>query len=332
MKFAIIGGGSIGKRHLGNLIATGVSPSDILVVEPKADRIEECRAKFGISESYESIEQLPSTSIDAALVCSPTSFHIKQSLTMASRGAHLLIEKPLAHNLGDVDELKKLVARKNIKVLIAYPFRFSEHALKFKEIITSQVAGQPLYIHGEFSEYLPDWHPWEDYRSFYMAKKSLGGGSLLDQSHIIDIAHWCFGPAKDVFGYNSQVSELEVETDDIAEIQVRFITGLIGTIHQDMFGRKHSKYMEAKCTQGNVRWDVYDLSANVFTAKDKKTKTYSFKGDHQIMYLNEISHFIDLCRGKTKEPLCTLEEGIHSMKIIDAVLRSQVSGRLEEVN
>ena len=47
--------------------------------------------------------------------------------------------------------------------------------------------------YGEFSEYLPDWHPWEDYRTFYMAKKSQGGGSILDQSHIIDLSHYLLG-------------------------------------------------------------------------------------------------------------------------------------------
>ena len=46
---------------------------------------------------------------------------------------------------------------------------------------------------GEFSEYLPDFHPWENYRNFYMAKKSMGGGSILDQSHLFDIMHFIFG-------------------------------------------------------------------------------------------------------------------------------------------
>ncbi len=231
-----------------------------------------------------------------------------------------------------MDKLRKLVAQKGIKVLIAYPFRFSEHAHKFKEVIDSRVVGKPLYVHGEFSEYLPDWHPWEDYRSFYMAKKALGGGSLLDQSHIMDMAHWCFGPVSEVFGYNGRVSGLEVETDDLAEIQVRFSSGLVGTIHQDMFGRQHSKYMEVKGTEGNVHWDVYDFSASVFSIAGKKTETFNFQKDHQIMYLNETSHFIDLCRDKVTKPLCTLEEGIHGLKIIEAVLRSQASGRLEKVS
>jgi len=330
VKFALIGAGSIGKRHIGNLIDRGVAASDIMAVETRADRREECRALFGLSEIYESADQLPETGIDAALICSPTALHKDHALRLATQGAHLLIEKPLFHNLEGITELEGLVREKGLQVLVAYCFRFSQHARKLKEVIDEQVVGKPLYVYGEFSEYLPDWHPWEDYRTFYMAKTEQGGGSLLDQSHIMDIAHWCFGPVEAVFGFNGRVSDLEVETDDFAEMQVRFKSGLVGTIHQDMFGRQHTKNLEVKCARGNIYWDVYDLSVRVFDIEKHKTEIYQFGKDHGVMYFNEIDHFLDLCRGNTCEPFCTLEEGIHGMKIIDAVLRSQESGRLEK--
>ena len=331
MKFALIGAGSIGKRHLGNLIAAGVAPTDIVIVDPRADRVEECKAKYGISRFFESVEQLPFSEVEAAFVCSPTAYHLQQALVLASEGLHLLIEKPLAHNLDGIDELQKIIAEKGNRVLIAYPFRFSEHGRKLKEVVDTQIVGRPLYVHGEFSEYLPDWHPWEDYRSFYMAKKAQGGGSLLDQSHIMDMAHWCLGTVREAFGFNGLVSDLEVETDDLAEIQVKFESGVIGTIHQDMFGRKHSKYMEVKCTHGSIYWDVYDLSVGVFDAVSNNSTKFQFGSDHQVMYLNEINHFLELCRGITTESQCTLEDGMHGMKIIDAVLRSQLSGCCEMV-
>lgn len=331
MKIAVIGTGSSGKRHLGNLITAGVLPSDILVVDTRSDRIHECRTRFGISESFDSIEPLLDRGIDGACICSPTALHLDQAIKLASKGTHLMIEKPLAHNLDGADQLKHLIDEKGIKVLIAYPFRFSEHGRKLKELIDSSIVGKPLYVRGEFSEYLPDWHPWEDYRTFYMAKTALGGGSLLDQSHIMDMAHYCLGTITQVFGFNGRISDLEVETDDLAEMQVRFESGVIGTIHQDMFGRKHTKLMEIKCTEGNIFWDVYDLSVSVFDRNANRTETYHFAKDHQIMFLNEIRHFLDLCNGVAEKPVCTLEDGIHGMQIIDAVRRSQQSGALEGV-
>jgi predicted dehydrogenase len=331
MKIAVVGAGSIAQRHIQNLITLGFPSSDIVVVDPRSDRRDECRTKFGVSELYEAIDQISFADLDAALICSPTALHKDHALHLAREGVHLLIEKPLFHSLEGIEELQKIVSEKNLKILIAYCFRFSEHGRKLKEVVDSQLVGRPLYVYGEFSEYLPDWHPYEDYRSFYMAKKSLGGGSLLDQSHIVDIAHWCFGEVQEVFGFNGRVSDLEVETDDIAEMQVRFRSGLVGTIHQDMFGRKHSKFMEIKCSRGNIFWDVYNLSVNVFNKENQKTDQFHFGNDHQVMYLNELKHFIGLCQGEETTPLCSLQDGIHGMKIIDALLRSQQSLRLEKV-
>ena len=63
-------------------------------------------------------------------------------------------------------------------------------------------------MRGEFLQYLPDWHPYEDYRSFYMAEKNKEGGSILDQSHIMDLIHYLFGGFKSVYALNGNLSSL----------------------------------------------------------------------------------------------------------------------------
>ena len=182
------------------------------------------------------------------------------------------MEKPLSHNLEGIEELAQVVKEKKVKFLMAYIFRFSEAVRKLKELLDSQAIGKVLYFRGEFSEYLPDWHPWEDYRSFYMAKKSMGGGSILDQSHIIDLAHFLFGEIKEVFCVNEKFSDLDVEADDIAEITAYFESGLLGSIHMDMFGREHKKFMEIKGSSGNILWDFYDFSVKIFSGEKKVLK------------------------------------------------------------
>ncbi|MBF0511539.1 MAG: Gfo/Idh/MocA family oxidoreductase, partial [Candidatus Omnitrophica bacterium] len=183
------------------------------------------------------------------------------------------------------------------------------------------VIGRPLYFHGEFSEYLPDWHPWEDYRSFYMAKKSLGGGSILDQSHIIDLAHYILGEIKEVYCINDRFSDLQVDADDMAEMMVRFKSGVPGTIHSDMFGRNHKKFLEIKGTEGNIFWNFYDYSVEVYHAKDKRTEKWSFKKDANEMYTYETKHFIE-CVKNNKKPKVALADGIHTMKVILAAEKS----------
>jgi predicted dehydrogenase len=163
-----------------------------------------------------------------------------------------------------------------------------------------------------------------------MAKRSLGGGSLLDQSHVLDMAHFCLGEIASVYAFNGRVSGLEVEADDLAEMVVRFRSGLVGSIHQDMFGRQHKKHLEVKCTRGNIFWDVYDLSVSVYHAADRRHETFTFGKDHQMMYLREVDHFLDVVR-RAAAPRCSLADGIHGLRVLMAAERSAGSGREEKV-
>ena len=326
MKVLVVGLGSIGKRHIMNLINLGISPHEIAGVDTREDRREEAKYKFGISKLYSELNKIGSDRFDAALICSPTSLHIEQAIWLARRGMHLMIEKPLSNTLEGIDELSDVVKENNIKVLVAYIFRFGPSIIKFKEVLNSGVIGKPIYARGEFSEYLPDWHPWEDYKSFYMAKKSMGGGSILDQSHIIDLLYYLLGEINEVYCVNGKFSDLEVESDDMAEIIARFESGLNASIHMDMFGRSHRKQIEIKGTKGNIIWDFYDYSVKVYYGQEKKWESWMFKKDPNEMYIYEMEHFID-CVKNNKETIVPLEEGIHTMK---AILLSEESNKTKK--
>ena len=315
MKFLVIGLGSIGKRHIRNLIHLKIHPKNITGYDPRLDRINEVR-NYGVTNFISNLSNIKNKEFDGAFICSPTSMHIKQSIIIAKRNINLFIEKPLDSKITHVKKLQKLEKEKKINILITYPFRFSDHANTFKNLIDKKVVGKPLYFKGEFSEYLPDWHPYEKYNSFYMAKKSMGGGSILDQSHILDIAHFVFGDFKKIINcFNSKISNLKVAADDIADIVIETKKGLIGTIHQDMFGREHKKYMDVYCEKGNILWNVYDCSVTVYNAKTKKYKKYKHKIDHNQMYLNQTKHIFKLIQKKTK-PKVTLSDGVHTLKTI----------------
>ena len=164
-----------------------------------------------------------------------------------------------------------------------------------------------------------------------MAKKSLGGGSLLDQSHLIDMCHFLFGEAKSIYGcINSRVSDLKVETDDLVNMNIKFKNGVIGNIHQDMIGRKHQKNLEIFCKNGNIFWNVYDLSVQIYNAKTKKIKKYSFNKDHNKMYEYQTKHMIKILRNKEK-PAINLDDGIHTMKIIEAAIKSNKLGKTVKI-
>lgn len=331
MRYLCIGSGSIGKRHMRNLLAIGANPEDISAVDTREDRRQEV-INMGINSVFSSYEEaLDAGSYDAAIVCSPTNLHIPQGIDLANRGIHILMEKPLAHDLEGIDEFKAAIEKNKVVVLMAYIFRFSPLTDKVRELLDSGVIGKVLFVRGEFSEYLPDWHPYEDYRSFYMAEKKQGGGSILDQSHIMDLVHYLFGGFDTVYALNGNLSSLEVNADDYSELTTRLKSGVVASIHTDMFGRDHKKELEIKGENGNIYWSSGD---NMVTHYDSETKAKrefrKFSPDFNLNYITEINHFIACCEGR-EEPRATLQEGIETMELILGAYRSVETGAAVKV-
>ena len=324
--FVITGGGSIGKRHLKNLISLNINKENIFVLEPREDRVSEIKS-LGIDNCLKDIREFDDISIKAAIICSPTSYHIDQAIYFANKKADLMIEKPLSRDLLNIDKLKDIVSKNKLITFIAYIFRFAPSIKYLKEILEKKVIGEIFFVRGEFSEYLPDWHPYEKYNSFYMAQKQLGGGSILDQSHIMDLVHYLFGNFKSVMAFNNKVSGLEIEADDIAEMIVELKSGILASIHTDIFGRKHSKSLEIKGSKGNIHWDFYKNTVSVYDAETKTSKIETnFDKDFNKVYIEELKYFIN-CSDKNIQAEPNLDVGIDTMKLILSSEDSQKSGK-----
>ena len=112
--------------------------------------------------------------------------------------------------------------------MTGFCLRFFKPLQKARELIDAGRVGRIVTARSFTGVYLPDWHPYEDYRSFYMAKKAQGGGVLLDECHAFDWMQWLCGPIAGVFSVVGTFSDLEVETDDVCEVIARFGPRAVG--------------------------------------------------------------------------------------------------------
>ena len=106
--------------------------------------------------------------------------------------------------------------------MTGFCLRFFKPMVKAKELLGEGRVGRIVTARSFTGAYLPDWHPWEDYRTFYMAKKEMGGGVLLDECHAFDWMQWLVGPIQGVFSVVGTLSDLEVTSDDVCEVIARF--------------------------------------------------------------------------------------------------------------
>lgn len=322
----VIGAGSIGKRHIKNLLAAPAgAPSDavtVSVVEPRADRRAEVVA-LGVEASriFESRDAaLAAGSFDGAVVATPTAFHVADALACARAGLPLMIEKSLSVDMEGVDALQHEVESRGLFAFTAYCFRFDPQARRFAELLRDGVIGKPLYARAEMSTYLPEWHPHEDYRDFYMSKKALGGGTLLDQSHLYDMTRMFLGEIRTVMGISRKDSDLEIETDDFGEFLFHLDSGVYVSIHIDLFTRPWREFYQVTGSDGVLEWDIGRKTITRFAADG--SKELMLQGtDYNAMYVNEVGYFLAGVRGERPEGP-GFADGVRVMQVVEAIRTS----------
>ena len=177
MKIAVIGCGSIGQRHIGNLLALG---HEVVAYNRGMVRRKQAYSKYNISV-YDDLDQmLNESSADAAIIATTPKNHLSQSLKAAQFGLHLFIEKPLSDKLEGVEQLTEMIERRGLITHIGSNMRFHLGPSLIYQKVKKGELGNLLWAHLWVGMHLPDWHPWEDYREMYSAKISEGGGVVLD--------------------------------------------------------------------------------------------------------------------------------------------------------
>ena len=325
MKFLIAGFGSIGRRHFRNLMALG--ERDIVFLRSKQSTLSDDEiAAFPVETDIQiALGHKP----DAVIISNPTSLHLDIAIPAAEQGCHLFIEKPISHSLARVGELKICIGAGGGKVFTAFQFRFHPGLKKIKELLNIRAIGRPLSARVHWGEYLPDWHPWEDYRQGYSARADLGGGVVLTLCHPLDYLRWFFGDVESLWAFTSSNGDLDLEVEAIAEIGLRFENGLIGSVHLDYVQQPPMHQLEIICTGGTIRWDNQNGAVEVFSAQSKDWNNFPLPDDFERndLFIAEMSHFLDVIR-ENADPICTLDDGIWSLELALGVHSSDCQGQL----
>jgi predicted dehydrogenase len=320
----IAGLGSIGRRHLRNLLALG--ERDILLYRTHQSTLPDDElAPFPVeTDLAAALAHAP----DAVIIANPTALHLEVAIPAAKAGCHLLLEKPVAASLDEkVVALQQAVAGHNIQTLVGFQFRFHPVLMQIRELLESNEIGKPLSVRVHWGECLPAWHPWEDYRQSYAARKDLGGGVVNTLSHPLDYVRWLFGEVSSLSAMTGHVSDLELDVEDVAEFTLKFNNGLIGSIHLDYFQSPPAHWMEINCEKGHIRWENEFGAAKFYSVIKDRWEVIEPPADFERNYLfmEEMRHFLALVKGEA-ESRCNLKDGIQALKLTEAAHKSAQTG------
>jgi predicted dehydrogenase len=335
VKFLIAGLGSIGRRHLGNLLA--LDEGDILLYRTHQSSLPD--DELAGFPAFTDLEAALACRPDVVIISNPSALHATVAIPAARAGCHLLLEKPVAHTLAGVGELKKAVQESGSRVLVGYQFRFHPGLQKAAELLQAGAIGRPLSARAHWGEFLPGWHPWEDYRRSYSAQASLGGGVTITLSHPLDYLRWLFGDVDSVWAFAGKHGDLELDVEDCAEIGLQFKQGILASVHLDYNQRPPQHNLEVIGTQGTLRWDNQDGGVSVFESQQPggagAWRTYPIQEtfgegktfERNDLFLAEMRHMIQVAQAAAL-PVCSLEDGIQALRIALAAGQSSRQGIL----
>ena len=280
IKICFFGMGSIGKRHLKNLVKILKERKiefEIDVIKRKKEINNE--VKDYIHNIYKADEFKPNF-YDIVFIVNDTSVHIETLKLMKGYSNNFFIEKPLSINLNgfELDDYKD----KNIYV--ACPMRYSN----VMDYLKKNMDFTKVYsVRAICSTYLPDWRPTIDYRDNYSAKKELGGGVTLDLIHEWDYLTYLLGFPEKIYNLNKKVSHLEINSDDLSIYIAEYRDKLV-EVHLDYFGRIPTRKIEIFLKEGTV---IGDFIKNTVILENSSEVDLSDSVDE---YIKEMNNFLDI--------------------------------------
>lgn len=319
MKVAVIGLGSMGKRRI-RLIKEMFPDFNIVGVDGREDRRTEASEQFDIicSDQLSEVDE----NLDCVFVCTSPLTHnaiIKDALT---RKLHVFTELNLVAD--GYDENIKLAADKNVTLFLSSTFLYREEI----RYVRSKVSGSNWNYIYHIGQYLPDWHPWENYKDFFLGDQRTNG---CREIMAIELP-WLigtFGDVEEVSAISDKMTKLNVEYKDNFMVQLKHRGGNKGILVVDVVSPIAVRKLEVYKENEYISWNGTPESLFVLNKDNKELEKVLFSEETEHIdgyrafvvenaYKNEIKEFFDVVlKGKT--PIYDFEQDKKILNLIDTI-------------
>ena len=317
----IVGLGSIGKRHLRNILAIENTKKLEIIIYSKQTKSYLSNHKN--IKIFDTLDKCLLEKPDVGFITNETVHHIPIAIKLAKVGLDLFIEKPLSNKISNVKTFSKIVKTKKLITLVGCNLRFHRCINEIKNLIDQKVIGDIISVKVECGTYLPDWHPNENYSKSYASRDDLGGGVVLTCIHELDYLFWFFGETQEVFSMTGKYSNLKITASDLSAIILKFKNNIIAEVHLDYFQKPEARSCKLIGTKGTITWDSLSNEVKIYNFKKSKwkSKLKIKKYDKNEMYVKELEHFIQ-CVNKKKKTINDISQGEYVLKVALGIIKS----------
>ena len=326
MKFLVSGLGSMGKRRIRNL--KQLKHDDIIGFDIRKDRCDEVYEKFHI-KTFTDIEDALNEKPDVMIVSTPPDLHMKFAKIALENNLHFFTEVNILQ-----DEMIEVIDKLKKSHVIGFPsctMLFHPIIKKINQLLEERKIGKTLAFLYHSGMYLPDWHPWEDYRSFYVSKRITGACREMVPFELLWLIN-NFGDISNVIAKKAKISNLEADIDDIYSILLEFENGIKGNLTVDVVSRIPYRQLKILGEDGVIIADWSERSVSYYTKKSGWVKEVIDDGKIEENYIHgekpyveELESFIDTIHKKNNSKN-TFENDYKILKILDAIEKSSDLG------
>lgn len=348
-KFLVIGLGSMGRRRIRNLLHHGIKPENIFGFNLSKKRCFEAGKEFSIQTTNNFQKAVSTFKPDVFIISTPPDSHSEYFLYALKNNKHFFVEHPTTDKgYGELLKLQtknKKPATSNQQLVTSFvgvpscSWRFNPSIKKIKELIENgEKIGKILAFQYHMGQYLPDWHPWEDYRQVYFSKKETGA---CREMFAFELGWLTFAlnlnPIKNIFGTTKKLSDLDIDADDFYSAIINFKDGINATMIIDLLSRKPFRTLRVIGSKGVLEWEWLDYTIKIHKSRTDSKLIQLNKGrneKHYVttedMYEEEIGLFLKAIGGKAAFPF-TFKENHHFLKTLFALEKSSKTERRVEI-
>ena len=320
----IIGAGSIGQRHIKNLKQIGIKK--IIALRSNKGHYQKLPEELDLIE-VDNWEDAYSYKADIAIISNPSSMHLDAATKAAKQVKGIFIEKPLSGATSGCPELINRMNYERVVSFVGYNMMFHPIVKNIIKFSNENDVGNIVNIQCQVGQWLPDWHPYEDYTKAYYARKDLGGGVALTMIHEIHLALALAGNCSHVYGEVTPYGKLDLEVDVCSDLMIKHKGGAVSQIHLDYLQQPAHRSGVITFENG---WLSYDFNKKELTGQmgesDPITIWNESGYDFNQMYIEQMERFIRYVEEGRMKHKFDAQSAIESLKVVEAHFDSSKTG------
>lgn len=305
----VCGAGSIGRRHIANLLRLG---AEVSVWRVRSELLDEITREFPVQVYADLPDAIAEA--EAVVVAAATDLHVSIAAEVLKAGRALFIEKPLSHDWIGVEDLRCLV--NGVIVEVGCQFRAHPNLIALALELAHSKHGKPLTYRLAMGHRLDAWRPSQDYQKGYSADSARGGGALFDLIHQIDIALWLFGPAVGVQAVLSKLSDFNIKGDDVTNLLLTHKSGLTGHIQLDMASPFYRCEAEIMTSSVFFRWS--NAEGMLLRQSSEGETIVNCVPDGFVrndLFFTHMQHWLKRMDNPMLPPLCAFDDGVAALTV-----------------